>query len=303
MIGHSPKSPKRLAWAAGITLALVGTGLVAWLAAYSSGPVRTIRLPTPLALSNPTAIPIPPPASSPFHFSDVTRESGIDFAYRNGEEAGLRTILESLGGGVAILDFDGDGRPDLFFTGGGWFEKSSAGIVIKGLPNRLYRNLGGWRFRDVTAETGLDGTTGYGHGAAVGDFDNDGDPDLLVTSYQGTSLYRNEAGRRFVDVTIKAGLMQPGWATSAAWADFDRDGRLDLYVTRYVNWSPRNNPPCRYRYSGEIDICALSVFEGLTDALYLNEGGGTFREVSRFDRPPGRRQGARRRGLRFGRRP
>ena len=115
----------------------------------------------------------------------------------------------------------------------------------------------------------------------MGDYDNDGDPDLLVTSYQGTTLYRNEAGHRFVDVTREAGLIEPGWATSAAWADLDRDGRLDLYVTRYVDWSPRNNPPCRYRYSGEVDICAPSVFAGLTDALYHNEGGGRFREVGR----------------------
>ena len=95
----------------------------------------------------------------------------------------------------------------------------------------------------------------YGHRATVGDYDNDGDPDLLVTSYQGTSLYRNEAGRCFVDVTREAGLSRPGWATGAGrWADLDRDGRLDLYVTRYVDWSPQNNPPCRYRYSGDIEF-------------------------------------------------
>ena len=218
---------------------------------------------------------------SPFDFHDATGESGIDFTYHNGEEVGLRTILESLGGGVAIFDFDGDGLPDLFFTGGGGFQKSSSGFSVNGLPNRLYRNLGDWRFRDVTAEYGLDRVTGYSHGAAVGDYDNDGDPDLLVTTYQGTTLYRNEAGRRFVDVTQEAGLIQPGWSTSAAWADLDRDGRLDLYVTRYVNWSPRNHPPCTYRYSGETDICAPSVFTGLTDLLYHNEGGGRFREVGR----------------------
>jgi enediyne biosynthesis protein E4 len=219
--------------------------------------------------------------SAPFQFKDVTRESGVDFAYHNGEEAGYRTILESLGGGVAVFDFDSDGWPDLFFPGGGEFPKSAAGFTVRGRPNRLYRNLGNWRFRDVTAEIGLDGTTYYGHGAAVGDYDNDGDPDLLVTSYQGTALYRNEGGRQFVDVTNDAGLAQPGWSTSAAWADFDRDGRLDLFVTRYVSWSPQNNPPCRYRYSGEIDICAPSVFTGLTDALYHNERDGKFREVGR----------------------
>ena len=128
---------------------------------------------------------------------------------------------------------------------------------------------------------GLDGTSYYGHGAAAADIDNDGDLDLVVTSYQGTFLYRNESGRRFTDVTTRAGLSQPGWATSVAWADFDRDGRIDLYVTRYVDWSPSNHPPCRYQYSGAVDICAPSVFKGLDDALYHNEGDGRFREVGR----------------------
>lgn len=261
--------------AVGILLALAGTALTLRRAAPLN-PVQPIRSPgLPLPDRPPTLDP------SPFRFSDLTGESKIDFAYHNGEEAGLRTILESLGGGVAIFDFDNDGWPDLFFTGGGGFQKSSSGFTLYGRPNRLYRNLGNWRFRDVTAEVGLDGTTYYGHGATVGDFDNDDDPDLLVTSYQGTALYRNENGRRFVDVTRDAGLSQPGWSTSAAWADLDRDGRLDLYVTRYVNWSPQNNPSCRYRYSGEIDICAPSAFTGLTDALYHNEGQGKFREVGR----------------------
>jgi hypothetical protein len=259
---------------------LAGTTLAFWLAA-PSGRKRSARLPEP---SDPrsarSGLPAPP-APSPFHFHDATGGSGIEFSYRNGEEAGLRTILESLGGGVAIFDYDGDGWPDLFFTGGGGFRKSSSGFSVIGLPNRLYRNLGNWRFRDVTAEAGLDRTTGYSHGASVGDYDNDGDPDLLVTGYEGTTLYRNEAGRRFVDVTGEAGLTAPGWSTSAAWADLDRDGRLDLYVTRYVDWSPRNHPPCTYRYSGEIDICAPSVFNGLTDLLYRNEGGGRFREFGR----------------------
>ena len=97
----------------------------------------------------------------------------------------------------------------------------------------------------------------YGHGASSGDYDSDGDPDLLVTSYEGTTLFRNEGGKRFTDVTAEAaGLTGRGWSTSAAWADFDGDGRLDLYVARYVDWSPENHPPCRYRYSGEVDVCA-----------------------------------------------
>jgi len=268
------QSPRLLTWAAVTLLAVLGTSLAFWLGA-PSGRGRTSG---PLDLR---PVPLQPAAPSPFSLRDMTAESGIDFSYRNGEEAGRRTILESLGGGVAIFDYDGDGRPDLFFPGGGEFRKTASGFEVVGRPDRLYRNLGGWRFRDITAEVGLDQTTGYRHGATVGDYDNDGDPDLLVTGYEGATLYRNEAGRRFVDVTRDAGLVEPGWSTSAAWADVDGDGRLDLYVTRYVDWSPRNHPPCSYRYSEEIDICAPSVFDGLTDLLYRNEGGGRFREVGR----------------------
>jgi enediyne biosynthesis protein E4 len=280
-MAHSKwQSPRVLMWSAGILLMLAGTTLAFWLT-VSHGPKPSARRPGTPDLPAVPSEPIAPPSPSPFRFHDATAASGVDFSYQNGEEAGLRTILESLGGGVAIFDYDSDGWPDLFFTGGGGFEKLASGFRVVGRPHRLYRNLGHWRFRDVTVEMGLNRSIGYSHGASVGDYDNDGDPDLLVTAYEGSTLYRNEAGHRFVDVTREAGLTVSGWSTSAAWADVDRDGRLDLYVTRYVDWSPQNHPPCTYRYSGEIDICAPSVFKGLTDLLYHNEGGGRFREVGR----------------------
>jgi hypothetical protein len=213
----------------------------------------------------------------------VTEGSGLDFRYRNGGEAGLRAILESLGGGVALLDYDGDGRLDVFVTGGGRFVRTDAGVGVQGWPNGLFHNEGNWKFRDVTTETGLDEPCGYTHGCAVGDYDNDGDPDLLVTSYEGAVLFRNEQGRRFVDVTAEVGLHAPGWSSSAAWADFDNDGWLDLYVARYVAWSPTNNPPCRYRDTGPevVDICSPSAFSGLDDSIYHNRCSRGFVDVSR----------------------
>lgn len=215
-------------------------------------------------------------------FRDMTAGSGIDFMYRNGEEAAQYTILESLGGGVALFDFDGDGLLDVFLTGGGYFE----GKEIRGYPSRLYKNLGGWKFRDVTAEVGLGGPLFYTHGAAVADFDRDGWPDLLVTGWGRLALYRNvpdpTRGRRFVEVTRQAGLNDPRWSTSAAWADLDGDGFPDLYVCHYVDWSFANHPTCPGLTPDVArDICSPKVFRALSHTLYRNNADGTFSDVSK----------------------
>jgi hypothetical protein len=231
--------------------------------------------------------PLPTPllTLAPGAFQDRTAESGIDFTYRNGDEAGHYTILETLGGGVALLDYDGDGLLDVFVTGGGYFGGPD-NKQIKGHPCKLYKNLGGWKFKDVTHKVGLDRLEGgqpwfYTHGAAVADYDNDGFPDLLVTGYGRLALFHNvsdgHGGRRFVDVTKTAGLNDRLWSTSAAWADLDGDGFPDLYVCHYVNWSWDNNPECGWQRK---DVCPPKEFSALPHVLYHNNGDGTFTDVS-----------------------
>ena len=242
-------------------------------------------------IPGPAAFPTTAGPDAAGMFQDVTAASGVDHTYRNGEEAGRYAILESLGGGVAVLDFDGDGLLDLYFPGGGSFEGPD-GRKITGRAGRLYRNLGGWKFRDVTAEAGLDHLAGgadwfYSHGAAVADYDRDGWPDLLVTGYGRVALFHNEpdgkGGRRFADVSRAAGLLGPHfWATSAAWGDLDGDGFPDLYVCQYVNWSNHNDPACTgYRAGVPRDICAPGKFDSRPHALYRNKGDGTFEDVTR----------------------
>ena len=217
-------------------------------------------------------------------FLDVTSESSLRFTYRNGEETDQYTILESLGGGVALLDYDGDGLLDVFVTGGGYFDGPKK-RDIKGHPCRLYRNLGRWKFQDVTTQTGLNREWWYTHGAAVADYDRDGWPDLLVTGYGRIALFHNEAdgtsGRRFTDITAKVGLQDASWSTSAGWGDLDGDGYPDLYVCHYLDWSFDNNPNCRAKTPGfKQDVCPPQRFTPLIHALFHNDKGKAFHNVS-----------------------
>jgi enediyne biosynthesis protein E4 len=218
-------------------------------------------------------------------YRDVTAQSGVDFTYCNGEEANHYAILESLGGGIALLDYDGDGLLDIFMTGGGYFAGTDK-KQIKGYGNRLYKNLGNWNFKDVTKEVGLDQPVFYTHGCAVADYDRDGWPDLLVTGWGRVALYHNEpdgkGGRRFAEVSAAAGLTDPLWSTSAAWADLDGDGYPDLYICHYVNWSFDNHPWCP-PYSAQFprEVCQPQSFTGLAHRVYRNNGNGTFTDISR----------------------
>jgi hypothetical protein len=221
------------------------------------------------------------------HFVDVTAQAGIAHTYRNGEEADHYSILESVGGGVALMDYDGDGLLDIFVTGGGYFDGPDK-KQIKGYPCKLYKNLGNWKFQDVTHEVGLDRPLFYSNGCAVADYDRDGWPDLLVTGYGRLALYHNVAdpqapgGRRFVEVTKEAGLEREHfWSTSAAFVDLDGDGFPDLYVCQYVEWSFANHPFCRSLHGPGREVCPPGQFGARPHVLYRNDGKGRFVDVSK----------------------
>jgi enediyne biosynthesis protein E4 len=265
-----------------IVLALLAVGLVVFFSDSDSG-----------LIVSPDVAARPASPTEPGIFEDVTAGSGLTFTHRNGAEAGHATILESLGGGVALIDFDGDGLLDIFVTGGGHFDGPDK-QTIGGLPCKLYKNLGGFHFKDVTKEVGLDRLADgqpwfWTHGCAVADYDNDSWPDLLVTGWGRLALFHNEPvdpqdpskGRKFVDVTAAVGLDQGiTWATSAAFADLHGDGWPDLYVCQYVNWSWKNNPRCLdLRDQTHKDVCPPELFEALPHRLYRNNAGKSFTEV------------------------
>jgi len=226
----------------------------------------------------------------PLLFDDVTKATAVDFTYRNGEDANNYAIIESLGGGGALFDFDNDGLLDLFAAGGGYFE----GKKVLGHPCKLYRNLGKFRFEDVSKAAGFEAAHQYSHGASAFDYDNDGWKDLLVSGYNRLVLLHNEAdgkgGRRFVDVTKKAGLdTDQLWSTSTAWGDLNGDGFADVYVCHYGNWGfdgigPDGKPfrhPTDCMYDGKTrDVCQPNKFTPLQHSIFISNGNGTFTDIS-----------------------
>ncbi len=209
--------------------------------------------------------------------ADQTDRWNAPFVYQNGQSANQYTILESLGGGVGMVDFDLDGWTDLFCPGGGTFVDQTA----VGFPSELLRNLDGQSLRIVGQQAGGGFPTAlYTHGAFVGDYDADGFPDVLVSGYGGLQLWRNQGDGTFRETAQAAGLTDQSWSSGCAWADVNGDGLLDLYVTHYVDWSFDNHPFCRGRTAEERDICPPREYTGLPDSLYLARGDGTFQDVS-----------------------
>jgi len=219
-------------------------------------------------------------------FTDITRAAGIDFKHENSATSN-KYLIETMGGGVALIDFDSDGRLDIFFTNGARIDDPMpAGRQpdksARKFWNRLYHQNADGSFSDVTEKAGLTGApqNDYGMGVAVGDYDNDGFDDLYVTSYAGNVLYHNNRDGTFSDVTARAGVAAGGWSASAGFFDADNDGRLDLFVTRYVDWSFQNNRYCGERKPGFRAYCHPDNYDGVSDILYHNNGDGTFADVS-----------------------
>jgi len=209
----------------------------------------------------------------------------IPFQLENSETP-ARNAPETMPGGVAVFDYNGDGRPDIFFTNG-----ANIRTLKKDDPkyrNRLFRNDGNGVFTDVTDAAGLAGT-GYDIGVAVGDYDNDGHPDLFVAGLHHGTLYHNNGNGTFTDVTVKSGLdpfinrpdpqYGPLWEITAAWVDVNNDGLLDLFVLNYMQWEYSDKPLCAIE--GRTDYCHPRYYKPLPNQLFLNNGDGTFRDASK----------------------
>lgn len=219
----------------------------------------------------------------PAKFVEVTANVGVRFQHA-APHTSKKYLLETMGSGVALFDYDNDGRLDLFFVNGAEINDPSPPGTIPTKTgqkywNRLYHQKTDGTFEDVTEKAGLQGT-GYGMGVAVGDYDNDGFEDLIVTGYGGNHLYHNNGNGTFTDVSDKAAVAGSGWSTSAAWVDLDGDGFLDLIVLRYLQWD-FDDIWCGERKQGYRSFCHPDEFRSIAPLVYHNDGNGHFTEITK----------------------
>ena len=242
------------------------------LASCDRGQAPPPSPPAPVDVQAGSSRPVPP--LHPVTFVDAADSSGVDFVHINGA-VGKKWLPETMGSGVAFLDYDGDGDQDLFLVNGAEWPGHSAG---RRATQALYRNDGTGHFTDVTRQAGLD-LRYYGMGAAAGDVDNDGFVDLYLTGLGPNHLFRNLGNGNFSDITASTPLGDAGWSTSAAFLDYDRDGNLDLFVCNYVRWSPEGDLYCTLDGKTK-SYCTPESYAGEQSRLYRNEGGGRFTDVS-----------------------
>jgi enediyne biosynthesis protein E4 len=265
----------RWSLAAFVALVLTGTGLFLFLKRKPAPPPSQItKLVAPTVPNRPQAeIPVAT-------FTDITRSAGVNFVHDNGAY-GEKLLPETMGGGVAFLDYDNDGSQDLLFINSSdWPWHVPEGRQQPTMA--LYHNDGHGHFVDATPGSGMD-LSFYGMGVAVGDYDNDGLPDVFITAVGGNHLFHNEGGGEFREVTQEAGVggLRDAWSTSAAWVDYDNDGRLDLFVCDYVRWSREIDAEVGYKIDGKTRAYGQPMnFQGAFAHLYHNEGDRRFIDVS-----------------------
>lgn len=250
----------------------------------SPTPERTGRsYSTPDLPKNPP--PPGPQARSPLTFTDISAQSGVGFRH-SASKTSLKYLLETMGGGVAVFDYDNDGRMDLFFTNGAALKDrmSKEELPDKSQPqywNRLYRQKPDGTFADVTERAGLKGA-GYSFGVAAADYDNDGRVDLFVSGYKADYLYRNNGDGSFSDVTSKLPNVSKSWSTSSGWFDYDHDGRLDLFIARYMEWDFESGSTfCGGPTAGLRAYCHPDNFKGAFNVLLHQRADGSFEDVSK----------------------
>ena len=248
----------------------VFAGMICSSLAYSANPPQTGSQTAPVAVK------------SSGHFSDITAERGLKFEGQ-ASHTSYKYLLETMGSGVALFDYDNDGRLDVFFANGAPLSNPTAKGTIPQKTdakywNRLFHQKKDGTFEDVTEKAGLQGI-GYDMGVAVGDYDNDGYEDLYVTGYGGNHLYHNNGNGSFKDVTAASGTGGSGWSTSAMWIDLDNDGLLDLVVLRYLKWD-FEDIWCGEHREGYRAYCHPDVFPAIAPLVYHNDGNGHFTEVA-----------------------